>query len=412
MQSVDVVVLGAGMVGVSAALQLQARGKHVVLVDRRGAGEETSFGNAGIIEREAIHPVAPPRDLMKLMEFALNSNPAAHYHPGFLPRVLPWIARLFLASDSAGVARYASAMEPLSQRAAGAHEALMREANAEHFLRRTGWLRLFRTPAEVAAEADFHAAARTHGIAFETLSAGELSELEPHVTGIHSATLWPQTWTVSSPGGVTRAYADLFEARGGRFVRGDARSLMRSPEAWAVDTDVGRISAPDVVVALGPWSMDVLAPLGIRVPFAVKRGYHQHYRTRGNATLSRPVVDGAFGYVLTPMEQGIRLTTGIEFADRDAPKTPVQLDRVEPVARALFPLAERVENEPWMGRRPCLPDSLPIIGPAPGLRGLWLDFGHGHLGFTQGPISGQLIADLITGQAPVVDPTPYRVDRF
>ena len=172
------------------------------------------------------------------------------------------------------------------------------------------------------------------------------------------------------------------------------------------------LDAREAVVALGPWSDDVTRALGLKIPLGWKRGYHMHYRAEGNATLNRPVIDTAFGYVLASMGRGIRLTTGAEFANRDAPKTPVQLARAEPHAREIFPLAERVDTEPWLGRRPCLPDMLPVIGPVPGRPGLWLDFGHQHLGLTLGPVSGRLLAEMMTGAAPYTDPAPYRADRF
>jgi D-amino-acid dehydrogenase len=166
------------------------------------------------------------------------------------------------------------------------------------------------------------------------------------------------------------------------------------------------------VIALGPWSDDVFRPLGYRIPLAVKRGYHMHYGAIGNAVLNHPLLDSDEGYLLAPMNRGIRLTTGVEFARRDAPKTPVQLDKVEPIARKLLPLSERRDAEPWMGARPCLPDMLPVIGPAPRHQGLWFDFGHQHHGFTQGPVSGRLIAEMICGETPFTDPAPYRAERF
>ncbi len=167
------------------------------------------------------------------------------------------------------------------------------------------------------------------------------------------------------------------------------------------------------MVALGPWAPDLLEPLGIRLPLAVKRGYHRHYRPRGNAALSRVVVEAEVGYVLAPMEQGIRLTTGAEFAGRDAPATPVQIrpgDAVMP--RSCFPLGEPVEPTPWMGARPIFPDSLPVVGPAPGQPGLWLDYGHGHMGLTFGPVTGRLLAEMMTGQTPFTDPAPFAAERF
>jgi D-amino-acid dehydrogenase len=177
-------------------------------------------------------------------------------------------------------------------------------------------------------------------------------------------------------------------------------------------TDDGTVTAESVVLALGPWTPDVLGPLKLKFPLAVKRGYHLHFHPRGNAGLARPVVDAELGYCVAPMEQGLRLTTGAEFAPRDAPPTPVQFERLLPAARALYPLGEAIEQVPWMGSRPCFADSRPVIGRAPGQSGLWLTFGHAHWGLTLGPVTGRLLAEMMTGAAPFCDPAPYRAERF
>ena len=166
------------------------------------------------------------------------------------------------------------------------------------------------------------------------------------------------------------------------------------------------------MIALGPWSNDLALKWGLRLPFFVKRGYHMHYDSRGNAGLNRPVLDLEKGYVAAPMAQGLRLTTGAEFARVDDPPSPAHLDRLEPFGREMFPLGARKDAAPWLGRRPCLPDMRPIVGPFPGRPGLWLDFGHHHLGLTLGPITGRLIAELMAGETPFVDPAPFRADRF
>jgi D-amino-acid dehydrogenase len=137
-----------------------------------------------------------------------------------------------------------------------------------------------------------------------------------------------------------------------------------------------------------------------------------HYKPDGNAVLNHPVLDVDGGFVLAPMTKGIRLTTGAEFAARDAPPTPVQVDRTEPLARDIFPLGRRVDPEPWLGRRPCLPDMRPVLGPAPKHKGLWFSFGHNHHGFTLGPVTGRLMAEMMTGETPFTDARPYRADRF
>src|SRR5262249_56342144 len=193
---------------------------------------------------------------------------------------------------------------------------------------------------------------------------------------------------------------------------GDGSLLEGGGWGWRCGANEGPVDAAQAVVSLGPWSLDLLRPLGLDFPMAVKRGYHRHFRPRGNAGLTRPVVDTEVGYCVAPMEQGLRLTTGAEFASRDAPPTPAQLDRLLPAARALFPLGDPVEAVPWLGGRACVADSRPVIGAAPGQPGLWLAVGHAHWGLTLGPATGRLVAELVTGAVPFCDPKPYRADRF
>jgi D-amino-acid dehydrogenase len=158
--------------------------------------------------------------------------------------------------------------------------------------------------------------------------------------------------------------------------------------------------------------MDVAQRFGVRAPFAAKRGYHLHLAAAGNATLSAGILDVDGGYAMIPMDRGIRITTGVEFARRDAPPSPVQIERALPYARELFPLGEALDEKPWMGSRPAIADSLPVIGRAPGYGDLWLAFGHSHLGFTLGPPTGRLLAEMMRGEKTFVDPAPYRADRF
>ncbi len=415
----DIMVLGAGMVGVSAALHLQKRGRSVVLVDRGGVAEETSYGNAGIIQVEGVVPYPFPKNIGKIAQYAFNMLPEAHLHYSALPSMAPWLIRYYFASSEEGMARTARGAKPIVERCIVEHEALMHEAGIESMLRRTGYLRLYRTQEAIDnAVAKETIDRQRYGVNFNAIDGRGVEVLEPHITEkFAGGLLMPDPVSVADPGAVGRAYAELFKRKGGAFHRGEARTLERSNTGaktgdWVVQTADGPISGKQAVIAMGPWSDDMVARFGFKVPMGVKRGYHMHYKAKGNATLNRPILDTDNGYVLVAMTKGIRLTTGAEFAKRDAPPTPVQLDRVEPNARRLFPLDTRVEETPWMGRRPCLPDMLPAIGPVPGNTGLWADFGHHHLGFTMGPVTGRLLAEMMTGETPFTDPEPYRPDRF
>jgi D-amino-acid dehydrogenase len=413
MARTDVIVLGAGIVGTSIALQLAKRGSSVALLERAGVGEQTSYGNSGVIEGSTILPPAFPSSFKALLRVAFKRASDANYHLSFLPRVAPWLIAFRAASQPRAIAETARLNRPLFAQALAEHKTLMAESGALSYLRENGWMKLYRSEAAFAGlRAEFDLA-REFGLPLDVLDADGARTLEPSLNPVFKrAVFWPKAASLSDPLAVTRAYAARFSALGGITVKGDARSLHRSSNRWRVETDEGAIDAKDVVVALGPWAPDLLDPLGLKLPMTFKRGYHRHFCGAGNAALSRPVVDVAYGYLITPMAQGIRLTTGAEFADRDAPPTPVQFDRLIPHAQALFPLGERADDKTWMGSRPCFPDSRPVIGRAPGLPGLWLAIGHAHWGLTLGPVTGRLIGEMMAGATPFCDPDPYRAERF
>lgn len=293
------------------------------------------------------------------------------------------------------------------------HRALAEAAGVARLLRPIGWMKVCRSAAKQdAATREAERWNREYGVTFETLDPARLRAAEPHLDpallgGLH----YTASDSCSDPHALVSAYARYFEQLGGRLFEGDANTLTGSPP-WCVRTAQGEVRADNVVVAMGPWSEVITSRLGYRLPLAVKRGYHMHYHPAPGAQLNHAVLDADGGYVLAPMARGIRLTTGAELAHRDAPKTPVQLDAVEPVARKLFPLDGRIDAEPWMGARPCTPDMLPVIGPAPRHAGLWFAFGHAHHGLTLGPITGRLIAEMMTGAPPIVDVRPFRAERF
>lgn len=412
--SADAMVLGAGIIGVSTAVHLAKRGKSVVLVDRRGPGEETSYGNAGLIQREGVVPYGFPQQIGMILRYALNNRIDAHYHFNAVPSVAKFLAKYWWNSNASRHQVVARAYAPLIEHSISEHDGLIREADAGHLIRKDGWTEAFRTKAKHDSEVrEAERLSREYGLSFKALDARQLAEKEPHLSGDFAGGLtWVEPWSVLDPHALTLAYVKLFESLGGRFVRGDATTLTQTGAGWRVSTEEGAVDAKDVVIALGPWSDTVTAPLGYRFLVGVKRGYHMHYGVSDNKVLNGWIMDAERGYLLAPMNQGIRLTTGAEFALRDAPKTPVQLDRAEAVARTAFPLGERLDREPWMGARPCTPDMMPVIGKAPRHNGLWFAFGHAHHGLTLGPVTGRLVAEGICGEKPFMDATAYRPERF
>ncbi|CAE6868248.1 NAD(P)/FAD-dependent oxidoreductase [Paraburkholderia domus] len=409
----DVIVLGAGIVGVSSALHLQDRGRRVALVDRRGPGEETSFGNAGLIERSSVVPYGFPRDLGTLLRYMRNRSTDLYWDYKALPSFATWLARFWWESSPERLEAAARDMLPLIRASVAEYDVLIARAGLERLAHDGGWLEAFRTRTEFERQAAAaEVTASQYGLRVAPLDAARLLAREPGLgAGFCGALHWQDPKSISNPGALTKGYARLFKDDGGTLLIGEATTVRLEADAWTVQTTQGRISAKEVVVALGPWSDKVFAPLGYRIPLRAKRGYHMHYEAT-KAMLSVPLVDTESGYVVAPMEGRLRLTTGVEIARRDAAPTGIQLARAEGIARPVFGLGRRLDEAPWLGLRPCTPDMRPVIGRAPRHRGLWFAFGHNHHGLTLGPVTGRLLAEMMTGAEPFADPFPFRPERF
>ncbi|MGQ3027128.1 MAG: NAD(P)/FAD-dependent oxidoreductase [Ferrovibrionaceae bacterium] len=403
-------VLGAGMAGVGIALQLQRRGWSVTLVDRKPPGLETSYGNAGIIQAEAVEPYPMPRDLAAMAAIALGRTNDVHYEWRALFDQGRALFGYWRHSAPRGRGRIAPAYAALIRQATSEHQQFITLAGADALIRRDGFRVLHRSRAGMDKDvAQAERLKSAYGVAFRAMTPDELRGAEPALAEAGAGAVhWLEPWTVSDPGALVQAYADYFCRAGGRFASGEAGSLQSAGSGWRVDADGGRVEAEHAVVALGPWSPEALRPLGYRIPMVRKRGYHRHYKAP--RPLELPLMDAAHGYVLAPMARGMRITTGAHLARTDLPSGQLQV--AEAAARGLIALGAAVEANPWSGTRPCMPDMLPVIGPAPRHRGLWLHFGHGHQGFTLGPATGRLLAEMMTGAAPFTDPAPYSAARF
>lgn len=411
--SYDVMVLGAGIVGVSTALHLSRLGLDIALVDRKHPGEEASYGNAGIVQRNGFVPRAMPSGALQLLGILFGQSSAVSYEFGTLVRLMPWLKRYRAASSGQGADDYSRVIAPLRALAVKEHLDLARANNADRFYRQGGWLDVYRSETAFRQSEIERYYARVFGVTYEEIAPGDASGLEPGLKADGFRALhWPESCSVSNPGAVVDAFWRGFIQGGGSYFRADTAKLERQRGGWLLEGERGQLFSRNVVVAMGAWSMDLLRRLGESYPLAVKRGYHMHYRPLSGASLSRPVVDVENGFVLTPTDNGIRLTTGVELAPRDAAPSPGVIRLAKRRADELFPLGRALQDEPWMGSRPCLPDSLPIVGASPRTPGLWLNFGHAHDGFTLGPVTGRLLAEQIAGKTPGVDLTGLSPLRF
>jgi D-amino-acid dehydrogenase len=409
----DVVVVGAGIVGISCALAAQERGLAVVVCDPGEARRRASYGNAGCISRSSLFPMSGPALWRNLPNYLLNRDPGLRIDRSKISRIAPWVVGFLRAANERAVRRTATALDRLMSRAFDAHMHIASEAGAAQLIKRNGMLRLYRTQAAFDSAGRDREILTEHGISFDVVEGASLHELEPALKRpFAKGVLYPETGAVCDPGGLVEAYGKLFANRGGRVVRATVESLRPDGEGWVARWNAGEARARQAVLAAGGWAHGFTKQLGYRFPLAVERGYHLHLQPGEGPPLNRPVHDtGAYCFI-APMRQGVRVTSGVELAPLNAAPNPVQIDAAVKEARGTIDLGAPVENEAWLGARPSTPDGLPVISEAPRHRGLFFAFGHGHIGLSNGPITGQVIGDLLLGKAPGFDIEPFSALRF
>lgn len=409
----DVAVIGGGMVGIATALECVDRGLKVTLVDPQDPRGRASYGNAGVISRGSILPVSMPSVRRNILTYLLNRSPAIRVRYGALPEIIPWGLAFLRHCNEPSVRAIASALNPLAAACYDEHMRRAAELSQAHRIRRHGWYKLFRSEADFAASRLERDVLAELNVKTEVLDSGQIAAEEPALKRRFARALQvPETGSIERPGELVEAYARAFADRGGRTVAAVAGSLADDGERVTIRWNGGALLARQAVIAAGAQSARLLRPLGYRIPLIAERGYHRHYAMPDAARLNRPVYDTAGGYVLAPMGDSVRLTTGSELGRADDPPSPVQLERVLPEARTTLGFGEPLEVEPWMGSRPATPDSLPVIGRARRHPNIILAFGHGHIGMSLGPITGRIVADIIGQRRPVVPIEPYAPERF
>lgn len=408
-----VAVIGAGIVGVCCALYLRRDGHDVTLIESDAPGAGASLGNAGAISPGSCVPLSMPGMARKVPGWLLDPDGPLVIRPRYFPLALPWLIRFMLAGRKSRIEPIADALRALHMRTFDCYAPLLKSAGIESLVHRSGTLVVYESESAFADAARGLEMRRARGVAFETMAADGLRQSVPGLSDRYRfGVLFPEHGFVAEPHRLTRALADHFVATGGRLVRAGATKLRFSgARLAAVATDAGEVAADRVTIAAGAWSKPLARAAGLRIPLESQRGYHITFPTPGIAP-RLPVTDAATSVYATPMEGGLRIAGTVEFAGLSAPPNWARARRLVALAQRMFPSVRTEGFTEWMGHRPSLPDSLPVIGPVPGRPDVLCAFGHSHNGMTSGPVTGRIVADLIAGRDPGFDIHPYRPDRF
>jgi D-amino-acid dehydrogenase len=408
----NVAVVGAGIVGLCCALHLRRAGLSVDVYDMNGPGQGASLGNAGIIAVGEVLPIGRPGILRQVPRMMLNPTGPLAIRARYLPAIAPWLLRMLRVSGHAEVTRLSRHLASLMARAMPTWSDLTKASAARHLLVTNGWLKAYETPSALAAAVTDSERLKGLGVRLEVLDARAVRDLEPSLKPVAGGLFFPEAGSLRSPLATARELAEDARQAGVVFHRAEIVRLAGPASAPLIADAAGHRGSYDrIVIAAGAWSRRLLRTLRIDLPLDTERGYHLMLPAPEHG-LTRPVTFPIPGYTLAQMVDGLRLTTGVEFAGLDAAPDYRRLFRMARHARIALPgLAEQPLSK-WLGFRPSMPDSLPVIGALKDYPSIILAFGHGHLGITFGPLTGQIVAAKILGTTTPVDAAPFSPSRF
>ncbi|MEM7692880.1 MAG: FAD-dependent oxidoreductase [Pseudomonadota bacterium] len=407
------VVIGAGIVGVSTALYLRRAGHDVVLVDRLGPGEGTSYGNAGVLASCSVVPVTGPGLLRKAPKMLFDRNEPLFVKWGYLPKLAPWLRQYLSHANEADTRRIAAGLAGLVPGSLEEHQRLAEGSPAARHIVPSDYCFGYADEARFAADGLAWSLRRAHGFSWRVMTGAAVQDYDPELSdAVGCLVAVPGHGHITDPGGYLKALAATAAGEGVSLIKGDAEAVAREGGAVSgVRISGETVPADAVVVATGVWSGPLAKDLGLRVPLESERGYHLEL-LEPSAMPRAPVMIAAGKFVATPMEGRVRLAGIVEFGGLKAPPSEAPFQLLERAFRAAMPGVSWGEMRRWMGHRPAPSDSLPLVGPVPGVKGAFLGFGHHHIGLTAGPKTGRLLSMMVSGARLNVDMAPFAPARF
>ncbi|MFN3723171.1 MAG: NAD(P)/FAD-dependent oxidoreductase [Paracoccaceae bacterium] len=407
-----VIVIGAGVIGLSSALALQARGMQVTVLDREGPAAGASAGNAGALAFSDILPLASPGILRKAPRWLLDPLGPLSVPPRYALRIAPWMFHFWRACQPARVERSTAAQTLLMDLSRAELEPFLQDTGTHGMLRKDGNLQVYESQAERDAALPGWRARAAHGIDFRHMDAEEMAQIQPGLSPRFThGTFTPGWYSISDPRLYVLALAERFRAQGGQIERAQVTAVTPGADGVTVTAQGASWQADHTVLAAGAFSRDLARGLGDRIPLETERGYNTTLPPAA-FDLRMQVTFGGHGFVVTRLSTGIRVGGAVELGGLVLPPNYKRAAAMLTKAQAFLPGLDPQGGTQWMGFRPSLPDSLPAIGPSRASRRVIYAFGHGHLGLTQSTGTARMVADFVTQSPPAIDPQYFSAQRF
>ena len=409
----NILVIGAGIVGICTGIELIKKGYLVTLLDPNEPGSQTSYGNAGVITDSSLMIINNPQLLKSLFQLIFKKQTSFRYSIFFIFSRLSWILRFLMFSNKNHMEFAAKALRELQVLSLKTHQEIIEKTNSKNNISKPGWLKLFKTInsyKKYYLELDILNKNKAEYIILDT---EQIKKQFPDLKEIFfKGVLFKNSLRVKSPLTLSKKYFDYFRKSGGRFVQEKCKDLKYKEGQWAINFNKQNFNFDEVVIAAGPWSKKLLSNLGYDIPLAWERGYHHHFSTKKKTYINPAIHDVEGGFVYSSNGSEVRITSGVELNFLDASKNDIQINESIQKLHKIIPLDKKLTEKAWLGSRPTIADSLPMIGKATKHKNLWFNFGHNHIGLSTSAGSAVILAEMIQNKKNSINTDPFSPKRF
>ena len=409
----NILIIGAGIVGICTSIELIKKGYYVTLMDPNEPGSQTSYGNAGVITDSSLMIINNPQLLKSLFQLIFKNQTSFRYSKSFIFSRLIWVLRFLMFSHKNHMKFAAKALRELQVLSLNTHKKLIKKTNSNNIISKPGWLKLFKTSESYKKYSLELEVLNKHKAKYTTLNKTKIEKQFPDLeVKFFKGILFENSLRVKSPLKLSKKYFNYFIKSGGKFVQESCKDLQYIEDKWVIFSNKNKSYFDQVVVSTGPWSKNILSNLGYNIPLAWERGYHHHFSTKKKISINPAIYDVEGGFVYSSNGSDVRVTTGVELTFLDAVENEIQINESIQKLRKIIPLNKKLIDKPWLGSRPTIIDSLPMIGKAPKHKNLWFNFGHNHIGLSTSAGSAVIISEMIQNKKTSINADPFSPKRF